>query len=253
MYRAYLASTLLLAIAVAGSCALNASCAPGGNFDLQPWELQLPIGEPGSPETISDSQLEGCSGFQDATYFYTATDDGAMVMYVPGGADNTGCVTTPNTHYCRTELREVDPSTGEITRWDPNAATNRLTATVSASAVDNGSHGTIIGQIHIDGDVSQYPVAKLYYASSGDLNLGVEESVDNGGTSYHHVGNVPLNNKFTYEIRYENNVLSVGINGGPQQVVNNTLGAPLSYFKAGNYNQGTTPSSIRFYAVSIAH
>lgn len=61
-----------------------------------------------------------------------------------------------------------------------------------AAKVDNGSHGTIIGQIHIDGNFSQYPVAKLYYASSGDLNLGVEESVTTGGTAYNYIGNVPL-------------------------------------------------------------
>jgi hypothetical protein len=233
--------------------ALSNSCAPGGNFNMKPWELQLPIGTPGNPETISDSELEGCHGFQNTTYFFTDHLDGSMVMYVPGGASNTGCVTTPNTEYCRTELREVNPTTGDITSWNPNTSPNRLMATVRAAEVDNGSHGTIIGQVHIDGSVSQYPVAKLYYASSGDLNLGVEESSVTGGTLYHHVGNIPLGTKFTYEIRYENNKLSVGINGGPQQLFNNSLGAPLSYFKAGNYNQGTTPSTIHFYSVNIQH
>jgi hypothetical protein len=175
-------------------------------------------------------------------------------MYVPGGANNTGCVTTPNTKYCRTELREVDPSTGDITSWDPNAPINRLTATVRAAEVDNGSHGTIIGQIHIDGDFSNYPVAKLYYASSGDLNLGVEESVTTGGTAYNYIGNIPLNTTFTYEIRYEQAQLSVSINGGPQQFFNaSSLNTPPSYFKAGNYNQGTTPSEIHFYSVAIQH
>jgi hypothetical protein len=175
-------------------------------------------------------------------------------MYVPGGANETGCVTTPNTEYCRTELREVDPTTGDTTSWDPSAATNRLTASVMASEVDNGSHGTIIGQIHIDGDVSKYPVAKLYYTSSGDLNLGVEESVTDGGTNYSLVGNVPLNTQFTYDIRYENSELSIGINGGAQQVIDAaSLNSPKSYFKAGNYNQGTTPSTIHFYSVAIQH
>jgi hypothetical protein len=233
--------------------ALSHRCAPGGNFNMKPWELQLPIGIPGSPETISDSSLGGCHGFQNKTYFYTSPVDGSMVMFVPGGANQTGCVTTPNTEFCRTELREVDPKTGDITSWDPNTYPNRLTATVLATEVDNGNHGTIIGQVHVDGNVSQYPVAKLYYKSTGDINLGVEESTTTGGTVFHLVGNVPLRTRFTYEIRYEHNELSVGINGGPQQYFNNTLGAPLSYFKAGNYNQGTTASTIHFYSVDVKH
>jgi hypothetical protein len=136
-------------------------------------------------------------------------------------------VTTLHTEFCRTELREVDPKTGNITSWDPNTFPNQLTATVLATEVDNGNHGTIIGQIHMDGDVSQYPVAKLYCASSGDINLGVEESSATGDTLFHLVGNVPLRKKKSYEIRYEHNKLSVGITGGPQQFFNNTLGVCL--------------------------
>lgn len=241
------------ALAVQNAAALNPSCAPGGNFDMTPWELQLPVGDPGHPTTIPDSQLEGCGGYSESTYFYTDGGDGAMIMYVPGGADETGCVTTPNTHYCRTELREVDPSSGKITSWDPNGSTNRLAVSVMASQVDNGSHGTIIGQIHADGDVSQYPIAKLLYNPAGDLTFGVENSLDDGGTSYHSLGNVPLNTQFTYEIRYEGGVLSVGINGGDQQTFPTSFDPVLSYFKAGNYNQGTSPSTIHFYSVSVSH
>ena len=61
--------------------ALNPSCAPGGNFNLSPWELQLPIGSTGDPDTESPSQLEGCSGYQDPQhlYFFTESGDGALV------------------------------------------------------------------------------------------------------------------------------------------------------------------------------
>ncbi|KAJ2982996.1 hypothetical protein NQ176_g1010 [Zarea fungicola] len=210
MYYSHLLPVASLAyIVVAGQCSSHSShCAPGGNFDLKGWELQLPIGTQGDPDTIPNSKLEGCHGYQDKPYFYTG-DDGAMVMYVP--------------------------------------------ATVSATAVDTSAHGTIIGQIHVDGSVSQYPVAKLYYASTGDLYFGVVDSLKTGNTVYTKVGHVPLKTKFRYEIRYEKNVLSVGIDGGDQQVFANTLGAPISYFKAGNYNQGETPSTIQFYAVQVLH
>ena len=49
--------------ASASSASLNPNVAPGGNFDLSGWELQLPIGSPGSPTTISPAQLEGPNGF----------------------------------------------------------------------------------------------------------------------------------------------------------------------------------------------
>lgn len=62
--------------------ALNANCAPGGNFDLSRWSLQLPIGSAGSPTTISSGSLQGCSGWTNSDYFYTEGGDGALVMIV---------------------------------------------------------------------------------------------------------------------------------------------------------------------------
>src|SRR5580704_7749442 len=41
---------------------LDPKVAPGGNFDLSVWELQEPVGSPGSPTTISPTQLTGPGG-----------------------------------------------------------------------------------------------------------------------------------------------------------------------------------------------
>src|SRR5690348_6861832 len=74
-----------IAVALAGALlasGLNLGCSPGGNFDLSKWKLQLPIGSPGSPETIESSQLQGCDGWSDYGYFYTESGDGALVMKV---------------------------------------------------------------------------------------------------------------------------------------------------------------------------
>ncbi|KAH8887186.1 polysaccharide lyase family 7 protein [Thozetella sp. PMI_491] len=221
---------------------LNPSCAPGGNFDLSHWSLQLPIGSPGSPTTISSGQLQGCSGWQNFDYFFTESGDGALVMKVPGAPDTTGCVTTPNSLHCRTELREQNPSS-----WDPWGPVNRLSATL---AVISAGGSTCIGQIHIDDSVSTKPVAELFYSSSGHIEMGVEQTRDGGNMVRFDIGDVPVGETFSYEIRYENNVLSVRLNGGGfVQLTTFSLGAPKSYFKVGNYLQGTSASSVHFFDI----
>ena len=46
-------------IDVAVTPTLNPNVAPGGNFNLSVWELQLPIGSPGSPTTIPSVPAPG--------------------------------------------------------------------------------------------------------------------------------------------------------------------------------------------------
>lgn len=61
----------------AAAAALDPGVAPGGNFTLNHWELQLPTGTTGKTTTISPSRLIGANGYQDK-YFYTDAKDGAM-------------------------------------------------------------------------------------------------------------------------------------------------------------------------------
>ncbi|KAH8667040.1 alginate lyase-domain-containing protein [Xylariales sp. PMI_506] len=246
--RGPLASLIIFAIAspLRLASALSPSCAPGGNFDLSVWDLQLPIGSTGDPTTISTSALEGCSGYENFDYFFTESGDGALVMKVPGSPDTTGCVTTANSEHCRTELRETNPSS-----WDPNAAVNRLTATL---AVLEAGGSTCIGQIHIDDSISTKPVAELYYADSGAITIGVEQTRAGGNQIVSPVGNIPLGQVFSYEIRYEGNVLEVALNGGAFTTFSTySLDAPSSYFKVGNYLQGDTASDVHFFAIGVTH
>ncbi|KAL2016723.1 hypothetical protein VTK56DRAFT_3152 [Thermocarpiscus australiensis] len=239
--------------AVEALSGLNPSCAPGGNFDMRYWNLQLPVGKSGKPTIIPSSRLQGCNGYENPDYFFTERGDGALVMTVPGSPRSAGCVTTPNSKHCRTELREVDSDTGRSASWDPNKPVNRLFGRLTAVQTGDGS-GTVVGQIHIDNVISSKPVAELYYSANGDLTIGVERSRKGGGQVRTLVGNVPVGQEFTYEIRYEKNELSVAIDGGPPQVLDTyDLDAPKSYFKAGNYLQGSTPSNIHFFRIRVQH
>lgn len=239
---------LLTAISWALSvAALNPKCAPGGNFDLSPWQLQLPTGSSGKPTTISSSQLTGCDGYEDFSTFFTETKDGALVMKVCGSPSSCGCVTTPNSKHCRTELRENDS-------WSPDDDTNRLRVTLSVPTPDDSKYGTVIGQIHIDDSISSKPVAELYYSQSGDLHMGVEQTRSGGNEVFTKVGNVSIGKQFSYEIRYEGGNLSVSVNGGAQQALSTySLNSPESYFKVGNYNQGDDASDVHFLAIEVLH
>jgi len=215
------------------------------------FSLQLPIGNPGSPTTISSSALQGCSGYQDPeyAYFFTESGDGALVMKVPGSPESSGCVTTKNSLHCRTELRESNPSS-----WSPYNPTNRLRVTLAVEQPDDSSHGTVVGQIHIDDSISSKPICELYYNTDGDIVMGVEQSQSGGDSIYTTIGNIAVGTQFTYEIRYENNNLEVALNdGGFQTLSTYNLDAPDSYFKVGNYNQGDSPSDVHFFAIAISH
>ncbi|KAK4233120.1 polysaccharide lyase [Achaetomium macrosporum] len=248
--------SLLLSLAFVARFAVEAldpNCAPGGNFDMRPWKLQLPIGSPGKPTTIPSSSLQGCGGYQNPDYFFTESGDGALVMKVPGSPSSAGCVTTPHSKHCRTELREVDPNTGNSTSWDPNGPVNKLSARLSAPQTGDGT-GTVVGQIHIDDAVSTKPVAELYYSADGALTMGVEPTREGGDQIRTQVGAVPVGQEFTYEIRYESNMLCVAINGDEPIVLDTyELNAPSSYFKAGNYLQGSTPSEVHFLEIRVQH
>jgi hypothetical protein len=237
-----------------GVFGLNPNSAPGGNFDLSHWELQLPSASPqrpGVPQTISSSQLQGNNGFHDQ-YFYTDQSTGAMAMEVPGSPASTHCVETPDSQHCRTELREVDAS-GNPFNWSPNAPTNRLTAELAVSTAAS-SGGIVVGQIHIDDSVSTKPVCELYYESNGDLRVGVEQSRTGGGQMPLTVGNVPVGQNFSYVLQYEQGALSVSINNGaPHNLDVSALDSPQSYFKVGNYNNGDSASLVNFYSISVQH
>jgi hypothetical protein len=158
-------------------------------------------------------------------------------------------VTTANSEHCRTELRELG-----VAPWDPTAATNQLVVSLAVETPDDSEYGTVVGQIHINDSVSTKPVCEIYYSSSGQITAGVEQTRSGGDEVMTPITTIPVGQTFTYDLRYENNILSIGINGGAQQTLSTyELDAPPSYFKAGNYNQGDTSSDVHFFSIAVTH
>lgn len=228
---------------------LSTTVAPGGNFNLSVWELQEPVGSPGSPRTIPSSQLQGPKGYQDS-YFYTDKNDGAMTFWAPEKG-----VTTPNSNYARSELRETN-SDGSEAEWKL-AGSHQLQATLRVVSVTDH---VCVGQIHLGtGGSSTKPLVELYYFNNGDIVLGTENS-PSGGQTTHRIANVPVGTRWSYTIAVTGgNTVVLTVNGKTTKYpIPSSFDAYHMYFKAGSYNQSSSNSTTRgarvaFYALTVHH
>ena len=238
-----------MAKAPMAAAALDPTVAPGGNFNLSVWSLQLPIGSPGAPTTIQPAQLKGANGYTDPAYFWTDKNDGSMTFWDPESG-----VTTPNSNYARSELREMNAN-GSAADW-ALTGTHRLNARLRIVSV---TKNVCVGQIHLgSGGTSTKPLLELYYAPNGNITLGTENSPD-GGQTLHPVGNVPLGTQWTYEIAVIGGRISLTVNGSTTTYAIPSSFSPYrQYFKAGDYNQSSSSSTsngakVKFYALTVAH
>jgi hypothetical protein len=164
-------------------------------------------------------------------------------------------VTTPNSHYARSELREMNRD-GTAANWSLTG-THRLSATLRVVSVTSN---VCVGQIHLGtGGTSTKPLLELYYHANGDIVLGTENS-PSGGQTLHTVGHVSLGKTWRY---------TIGVSGGSTidvTVDGSTTHYPIAssfqqykqYFKAGSYNQSSSDSTtkgarVAFYGLTVSH
>ena len=229
--------------------ALDPNVPPGGNFDLSVWELQLPIGSPGAPTTIPPSRLKGAGGYTNPAYFWTDKNDGSMTFWDPESG-----VTTPNSSYPRSELREMNAD-GSAADWSLSG-THRLSARLRIVSVTSN---VCVGQIHLgSGGSSTKPLRELYYRSNGDIVLGLENS-PSGGQPLHTLANVALGTQWSYVIAIVGGRIEVTVDGGTTSYpIASGFTSYHQYFKAGDYNQTASSSTskgakVKFYTLTVAH
>ncbi|HEY0531789.1 MAG TPA: polysaccharide lyase family 7 protein [Actinoplanes sp.] len=257
--RTVLASTLTAAVVgtlgvigiteSSAATTLNPDVSPGGNFNLAIWQLQLPVGSPGAPTTIQPAQLKGAAGYSNPSYFWTDKNDGSMTFWAPEKG-----VTTPNSNYARSELREMN-SNGSAADWTL-AGNHTLSAELRVVSV---TKNVCVGQVHLgSGGSSTKPLLELYYHSNGDIYLGTENSPD-GGQTLHYITNVAVGAHFTYVINVTGNKINLTVNGAKTSYsVPSSFNAYKQYFKAGSYNQSSSDSTsngakVKFYTLTVAH
>jgi hypothetical protein len=245
LIHAKAATTLSLTATVTGAQALNPGVAPGGNFNLSVWELQLPIGSPGDPTTIPPSELEGANGYTNPAYFWTDKNDGSMTFWDPESG-----VTTPDSNYPRTELRQMN-SNGTAANW---SLTGDHTLSADLRVVSVTSN-VCVGQVHLGtGGTSTKPLAELYYHSDGDIYLGTENS-PSGGQTLHYITNVALGVQWTYALNVNDDTLNLTVNGSKTSYpVPSSFDAYDQYFKAGQTASSSTTNGakVKFYSLTVS-
>jgi hypothetical protein len=237
-----------LGVTNASAAALDPALPPGGNFDLSVWSLQLPTGSPGSPDTISPGRLEG--GYSNSSFFWTDSNDGSMTFWAPEKG-----VTTPNSKYARSELREMNPN-GSAANWTL-AGNHTLSAQLRIVSV---TKNVAVGQVKLGtGGPSTKPLAELYYRPNGDIFLGTQNSPDASGQTLHKVGNVALGTKWTYVVNVNGSKINLTVNGTrTTYTIPSAFNPYRQYFKAGSYNQSSSESTtngakVKFYSLTVKH
>ena len=255
-YRKLLATLLVVCcLTHLAGAALVPSLPPGGNFNLTNWYLGLPVdstnGTAGNSASVSAAQLT--SGYSNALYFYTGSGDGAMTFWAPV----TGA-TTSGSSYPRSELREQIRPPSNTSNWLAYG-THIFSAQCRVTQVPS-TPKVIIGQIHGYTGAAR-PLIKLQI-SSGVIEALVKTNSNYDADFKYVFQNVGVGNLINYQIKMENGLLTMTVNGS-NQTANVFLTDPdwatnTMYFKAGSYCQDNTGLTneggrVAFYALSLSH
>jgi hypothetical protein len=153
--------------------AQGAASKPGDLLDLENWFLTLPIGPPGDPDSIDQPEL-----LDYRSEWFDLTPDGAGVVFrAPAGG-----VTTKNSKYPRSELREMNGE--EKAAWSNTEGTHTLQTRQAITEVPRAKPEVVSAQIHDGGDdvmqirlegptlVAQYADGKEQIVIDPDYRLG---------------------------------------------------------------------------------
>jgi hypothetical protein len=119
----------------------GAADKPGDLLDLENWFLTLPIGPAGDPDSIDQPEL-----LDYRSEWFDLTPDGTGVVFrAPAGG-----VTTKNSKYPRSELREMNGE--EKAAWSNTEGTHTLETRQAITEVPRAKPEVVSAQIHDGGD-----------------------------------------------------------------------------------------------------
>ncbi|MBC8068902.1 MAG: polysaccharide lyase family 7 protein [Deltaproteobacteria bacterium] len=206
---------------------------PAELLDLSAWKLTLPVGSRRAPDEPREVlQPELASFTLDPFFALTDTADGVVFQA------NAGGVTTDNSGYPRSELREMLPDGSDEAAWTTTAGTHTLTITQAITHLPIEKPHVVAGQIHdADDDVVMIRLEgeRLFVEGDGD-ELGLLDDAYVLGTV------------FTVQMSAHDGIIDVYYEDLGDPLVSLARAAEGCYFKAGVYTQsneeqGDTPDA----------
>lgn len=252
-------------------------------IDLSHWKVTLPIGRPsdGKPtEVYPPNILEYATDETLKPFMYNDSINGAITFYTYPD------VSTANSSYSRTELRELMEPNSTSVNWTFKEG-GRMKGTLSIPEIsidDNGKqHRTIIMQIHgrltneqrdLIGqkDNNAPPMLKIYYTYGyvrvktkylKDTNATYEELLQTdawGDAEGHTFDTYVGTDKFTLEVIVSDGRMEVVLNDQETVVYDDIhmekWGVFENYFKAGNYlvsKDEDAFAKVNYYDLVVTH
>ncbi|NRT12101.1 polysaccharide lyase family 7 protein [Flavobacterium sp. 14A] len=247
-------------------------------FDLTHWKVTIPKG---NPTSIGYPEILGYNTNQSINKYMYNDTDGAVVFYAyPSG------VTTANTHYSRSELREQMVPGKNEPNWKFSQG-GRMKGTLAMGPVSKSKEGkyhkVIIMQIHGrlsddqkeligEDDNNAPPILKIYWDNgkvrvktkvlknrkvSDTEMLNTKAWIDDKGYNFKEKVNF---DKFTLEVIVSKGRLEVVLNNNESVVYRSSdlkkWDVFENYFKAGNYLQTNDKGAfakVKYYSLDVSH
>jgi hypothetical protein len=222
-----------------GEAVARAVRFPAELIDASKWYLTLPTGSEGRPDTVDTKDL---ATYASKWFQLNNAKDGVVFTA------NTGGATTENSHYPRSELREM--TGGENASWDGRSGTHTMELDQAITKTPSTKPDVIAGQIHGgDDDVMQIHLSgstlTVKYAD-GKKDVVLDPSYK-------------LGERFRVKIQSAKGQVKVWFNGALKADL--PIYGAESYFKAGAYvnsnpEKGANPSDVGqvvIYGLKISH
>jgi len=215
---------------------------PADILNLSAWKLTLPIGSSHSPQEITQPQL---AHYAINPYFTVNAAHTGVVFRADAGG-----VTTSNSGYPRSELREMTPGGGDEASWSTTSGTHTMVVREAITHLTVAKPQVTVAQVHDDSD--DVIVIRL----DGPHHLYAEHN----GTDYGDLDTAyTLGTAFTARFVASGGHIKIYYNGVAK--VDYAKSGSGDYFKAGCYTQSNTSkgdaadayAQVVIYSLQVTH
>ena len=226
-----------------GGSSGGAAMVPADVLDLANWKLTLPVGQGSSPIEVTQPELRR---FSQSPYFVLNGARDGVVFHAHAGG-----VTTSNSGYPRSELREMTNRGADNAAWSTTSGVHTMTVTQAITHLPVAKPHVVAGQIHDASDdlvMIRLEGTHLFVEGGGDELGDLDASYQLGA-------------RFTIRVRAAGGMVSIYYQDLTAPKVTVAREATGCYFKAGAYTQsnpsrGDEPTAygeVAIYALSVTH